>query len=188
MQFISNVSYSIRQIYSKPVYIAVNVIGAIIYYLLFNFIVEKQNHGVLLLISVPAYMLYALIATASIALTISIYSIKNTRRNLAKSSSSSLSALATVFGGLVNGCGCSSPLMFGVFSIFVGGSEAIYLDAFVSDNGIWITAILIVANLLLIGYYLNKFAKPSCNIRRSDGFNKKAAAKGEVKEKGPLKP
>lgn len=166
MKFANNIAYSIRRIYSKPLYIAVNVAIAIFYYYLFDLIVKVQNHGVLLLISVPQYMIYALIATSSIMLTLAIYSIRNTRANAAKVSSSGFSAFAAVFGGLVSGCGCSAPLMFGLFSIFLGATEAVYLDTFVSDNSIAIMAILISINVVLTLYYLNKFAKPSCKIRR----------------------
>ena len=175
MHFANNVAGSIKRIYSKPIYLAVNVIIAIIYYYVFDFIVKAQNHGVLLLINVPSPLIYALIGTASIMLTISIYSIRNTRANAARVSSSGFSAFAAIFGGLVNGCGCSAPLMFGLFSIIFGSTEAIYMDAFVSNNSVPIISTLIAINLVFIGYYLNKFAKPSCKIGRSDGYEKEAA-------------
>ncbi len=177
MQFTNNVVSSIKRIYSKPLYLAANAAIAILYYYLFEYIVKAQNHGVLLLISVPYPFLYVLIATSSVMLTISIYSIRNTRANAAKVSSSGLSAFATVFGGLVNGCGCSAPIMFSLFSIAFGSTEAIYLDTFVSNNGIPLITALIAANLVLIGYYLNKFAKPSCRIGRSDGHKEEATEK-----------
>ena len=177
MQFTNNVASSIKRIYSKPLYLATNVAIAILYYYIFEFIVKAQNHGILLLISVPYPFLYALIATSSIMLTISIYSVRNTRANAAKISSSGFSAFATVFGGLINGCGCSAPIMFSLFSIAFGSAEAIYLDAFVSNNGILLITVLIAANLVLIGYYLNKFAKPSCRIGRSDGHKEEASKK-----------
>ncbi|MEM3841370.1 MAG: hypothetical protein QXN59_01595 [Candidatus Micrarchaeaceae archaeon] len=173
MQLVRNVRYSLMRIYSRPLYLLLNIAFAIIYYYIFTAIVEAQNHGILLLINVPSYALYALIITASITLTLSVYSIRNTVRNVAVASSSGVGAFATVFGGLINGCGCSAPLLFSIFSSLFGSSAAIYLDYDISNLSLPLTLILVVANLLITIYYLNKFAKPSCNLRRSFGGKKK---------------
>jgi hypothetical protein len=153
---------SLRSIYS-PGYIVLNLIFVFVYYLVFTFIIRAQDYGILLL-NVPQYLVWILVISSSILFTIAVYSIRNTVRNQAKFSASTLGAVTTVAGGVVNGCGCSAPIIFSLSAIGLSSSQLIGLDDFLSQYSLALVGILVIINLVVILYYLNKLSNPSCKI------------------------
>jgi len=161
--FASRAYASIRHIYS-PRYIALNIAAAVIYYFIFGFLIRYQNYGILL-ISVPVLLVYAVIASASVLLTVSVFSIHNTRRNQAKVAASSLSAVTLVVGGVLGGCGCAEPLIFGLGTLGISSSTLFSVNAVLTAYASQIFIAMVLVNLILILYYLNKLSKPACMVR-----------------------
>jgi hypothetical protein len=155
---------SLRSIY-RPRYMILNLAVAAIYYYAFIYLVKLQNQGVLLF-SIPMTVIYALVITSSILFTIAIYSINNTRRNQAKVSASTLGVATTIAGGVIGGCGCSAPLIFGLTAIGVSASSITPLYLFLADNSVPLFSALVLVNLAVIVYYLNKLSTASCRIEQ----------------------
>ncbi|MCL5427620.1 MAG: hypothetical protein M1321_00340 [Candidatus Marsarchaeota archaeon] len=154
---------SLRGIY-RPRYMALNIAVAILYYYVFSFLIRYQNYGILL-VNVPAYLEYAMIATASVLLTISVYSIRNTLRNRAKVTASSLSAVTLVLGGALGGCGCAQPLIMGLAAFGISSSSLFSANAVLTSYTAQIFIAMIAVNVALTLYYLNKLSTSSCRIR-----------------------
>ena len=159
-----NFAESLKSIY-KPKYIALNILIAVIYYYVVEYLLSIQQRGIPIT-SIPLYLIYALVATTSITLTIAVYSVKNTRRNEAKVSATATSVITTLVGGIISGCSCEAAILFGVLEVLVGTGEATLVNTVVGENAPLIFGAMIIINLFVIGYYLNKLSNPSCKIRK----------------------
>jgi hypothetical protein len=155
---------TIRAIYSIK-YLLVNAFVAVAYYYLISYLLSIQQNGIPIT-AVPVLLIYLLAITSSVTLTIGIYSIRNTRRNEAKFSATSVSAITTFFGGIVSGCGCQAAILFNLLAIGFGTGEATLVNTIATENVAPIFGALIIINLFVIGYYLNKLSRPSCRIRK----------------------
>ncbi|MDE1871539.1 MAG: hypothetical protein KGI06_04870 [Candidatus Micrarchaeota archaeon] len=160
-----NFAKSLRSIYG-PKYIAANVAIAVAYYYLIEYLLSVQQRGIPVT-SVPVYLIYALVITSSITFTIAIYSISNTRKNYARVSASSVSAITAVAGGILSGCGCQAAILFNVLSISIGTGEATMINTIASENAPIIFGAMIIINLFVSGYYLEKLSSDSCKIKRA---------------------
>ncbi len=165
----------------RPKYIAINVITAIAYFLFISYLLRFQNYGVLI-ISVPPYVLYLLSITASISLTIGIYSIGNARNNHA-GGTGSMTGTATAFAGsLVGGCGCHAPILVSAIALLGFGSAAFPADVLLTSYATPIFLVLIIINIAISIYYLNRLSDPKCRInRRSHGKEDSTKEKGAKK-------
>jgi hypothetical protein len=154
----------LKEIY-KPKYMVLNIAIAVVYYFIIKYLFSIQENGVSFTI-VPIYLVYLLIATTSITFTIAIYSIRNTQKNTAKVSATTISAITAFAAGILGGCGCEAAILFNVLAIFAGIGYARLVDALVADNVSIIFAAMIIINLVVIVYYLNRFSKPGCKVKR----------------------
>ncbi len=154
---------SIRAIY-QPKYMLANIAALAVYYFVFNFLIRYQDYGIFL-VNVPTYLIYAMIASASVLLTISVYSINNTRRNQAKFTASSVSAVALFLGSMFGGCGCAEPLIMGLAAFGISSGSLFSVNAIMTVYSIQIFYVLILFNLVFVVYYLNKLSKPSCALK-----------------------
>ena len=93
----------------RPRYVVLNIAAFVVYYYAYLELIAYQNLGVFLS-NVSEGLLYALVLTSSMLLTIAVYSIRNTRNNRASVSATTLGTVATLFGGVIGGCGCSVPV------------------------------------------------------------------------------
>lgn len=159
-----NISKSLRNIYTIK-YIIINIAIAIVYYFVIQYLLSIQQNGIPIT-TVPLYLIYSLTVSSSIAFTIAIYSISNTIKNSARYSASSISAATTVVGGVLAGCGCQAAILFNVLAISVGTGEATLINTIATENSVFIFIAMIIINLFVIVYYLDKLSKPSCKIRR----------------------
>jgi hypothetical protein len=156
---------TIKEIYRRPKYILLNLLALLAYYYLFNYLIRAQQYGIFL-VTIPIYLVYLLVLTSSVALTIGIYSIRNTRNNGAKEVSTGISAVTTLAGGIVGGCGCTEPLILGLTVVGLSTSDTFALVNFISANQAIIFSAMIVINLFVVVYYLNKLSEPSCEIKK----------------------
>lgn len=144
----------------KPKYIALNLLLAIAYYALFVYLASVQGGGSIMLRTNPLLVL-GLITTSSIALTIAIYSIKNTRRNYAKANGTAASLGTLVAGTGLCGCTTTFPAVIAA-GIGVGSTGVYALSSFLKTYSTYIFSVLIVMNILVIAYYSNKLSRPMC--------------------------
>lgn len=156
---------SLKEIYTAW-YIIFNIIVAAAYYSIITYILSIQQHGIPVT-SVPLYLIYLLSIVSSITLTIAVYSIKNTRRNNAKVSATSVSAASTLFGGVISGCGCQAAILFNILAVGVGTGEATLINTIVAENAPFIFGTLIIINIFVISYYLEKISSPKCRLKRN---------------------
>lgn len=147
----------------RPRYILINFVLAIAYYYLYITLLKVQNYGIVLL-HLPQYLLYLLIITSSMAFTVAVYSIWNSRRNKAYISASTVGTLTTLVGGVIGGCNCAAPLLFSFVAVGFSTSQIITLTDFVSKYQTWVVAAMIAINLAIELYYLNKLSTQSCRI------------------------
>jgi hypothetical protein len=159
-----NFTKSIKQIY-KPKYIILNIAVAVVYYFILQYLLSVQQQGIPFS-SVPLYLIYILVATSSVTLTIAIYSLGNTRKNDAKISATSASAITAVAGGIFAGCGCQAAILFNVLAFGIGAGQATLIDTIATENAPYIFLAMIAINLFVTGYYLNKLSKASCKIKK----------------------
>ncbi len=156
---------TIKHIYSKPRYLLINIIAIAIYLSAISYLIKIQEYGIFL-VNISIYWFYALIITSSVALTIGIFSMRNTRNNEAKEVSTSVGTATALFGGVIGGCGCIEPLLLSVTAFGVSSTDAFALVGFVSNYQPWLFSLMIVINLFVIVYYLDKLSKPSCGIKK----------------------
>lgn len=149
----------------RPKYIALNIALAAVYYFVYTTLLSIQQYG-LPLISFPYYLIYILVATSSIVLTIAVYSISNSRNNYAKLSASTAGTATTLLGAVFGGCGCTAPLLFSFTVIGISSSQIIALDNFINANQVLLLAAMIAINLFVMIYYINRLSKPSCRLKR----------------------
>lgn len=152
---------AIKAVFSRPEHIGIAILGAIIYYLLFYFLITQSNHGVFLL-TVPAYMIYLLVITSGILLSISIFSIRSLRRSKIKNGApaSFLSVAMPAAGGVIAGCSCEVPILGSI--LYPLGLNVFAVSGVISAIAVYgpaLIAIFIVANLLSIYYLSGKIAR-----------------------------
>lgn len=154
---------TLRSIYTTK-YIALNILLAIIYYLLFLYLAYIQGGGAIML-STSIILIFGLIVTSSITSTVAIYSIANTRRNQAKTSGTIASLGTLVTGTGLCGCTTTFPAVIAA-GIGVSNTGVYALGGFLKNNNPYIFSLLIMANILVTGYYLNKFSNSQCKINK----------------------
>jgi len=147
----------------RPRYVVLNIAVFVVYYYVYFELITYQNLGVFLT-NVSGDLLYALVLTSSMLLTIAIYSIKNTRNNRASVSGTTFGTAATLFGGVIGGCGCSVPIISSLALVGLSASEVVSLNNFLADYQNDIFGLMVVANLALIVYYLFRLSSASCRI------------------------
>lgn len=159
-----NTAKTLKGIYLKPRYIALNIAIAAAYFLVIEYLLSVQQRGIPIT-AVPVYLIYLLVITSSITLTIAIYSVNNTRRNQAKLSATSVSAVSAVLGGVFSGCTCQAAILFNVIAVLAGAGEASLVNTIIGENASIIFAAMIVLNLFLAVYYLEKLSHPKCRLK-----------------------
>ncbi len=144
---------ALKAIYKRPRYVALNVAFVAVYYYLFKYLVLLQNRGIFIVLGAPLYLIYAVVITSSILMTVAIYAVFS-RRSPYHAYGGVLGSASAVVAGIISGCGCTAPLLLGSFTLVVGISEATYLNNFLSDNTFAILLFFLIFNLFMIVYYL----------------------------------
>ena len=145
----------IRDIYSLR-YILLNVLIAAVYYKLISIIIAAQQFGVVLY-SVPIALVYLLVATTSMLMTIAIHTLLNSRRN--RQYHCAVSSAATTFlGGVIGGCGCQAAFLSSALAIVLGTGEATLLNTIVAEHLVVIFAAMALVNIVLIVRSLNNIS------------------------------
>ena len=168
-----NMKSTLKRIYGNPVYIAVNIAAALVYYALYSYILSIQTHGIAVDINLPpSYLVYLLVITSSVLLTIAVFSIRGSRNNQAKISASVTGSLTAAFGGVLGGCGCTPQLLFSILATLGLGSQFVSFDMFFITYQVELFTAFILINIGLAAYYLNKLANPKCALKRQKNGKK----------------
>ena len=147
--------YTLRKIY-KPKYIVLTIFLGIFYAAAFWYLAYIQGGNSVMLV-VPIYLIFLLIASSSILTTIAIYSIKNTRRNNAKIFGTATSGGTILLGSGL--CGCTTTFL-PTIAFFVGASTptVFVLTSFLKNYSVEVISVSIAINVIFIAYYLNKLS------------------------------
>ncbi|MEM3661696.1 MAG: hypothetical protein QXG73_02620 [Candidatus Micrarchaeaceae archaeon] len=157
-------TYLAKSIFLSPFYAALTVVFAVGYYLLFIYLMGLS--GNILFVKLPWYLIYALVVTSAVLLTIAVYSIKNSIMPYVGASTGAWSAVSTSVGSLFASCGCTAPLLAPL--LYDIGLNTIAVSSFmsaVSSYQSYIFAALILLNLFFI-YYSISSASRKCVINR----------------------
>ncbi len=153
---LSRIGRSFKSVY-KPAYIALNIVVAALYYLLFVLLIRYQNYGILIT-GVPKLLLYALVVTSSVMFTIGVYAMKKSLKRKTAASASAVGTAMTLFAGVIAGCGCSAPLIYSITIFGLSVAEISVLAAFITTYSAYIVSAIVVVNVLLILYYSLKIS------------------------------
>ena len=152
---------TLREIYS-PKYIGLTIALGIAYSVAFWYLAYIQG-GNAVMLYIPIYLIFLLIASSSILTTIAIYSIKNTRRNNAKASGPATSASTVLLGSGL--CGCTTTLLPTIALALGVSTPTVYaFSSFLKNYSIEIISMLIILNTVVLAYYLNKLSSPACRV------------------------
>ncbi len=155
------------RIFSHPLYLSIAVLSAIAFFYIFYYLISLSANGAFLIL-IPIYMIYALVITSGILFSISAFAIIHSISKRAGAASGVASALLPAVGGFVVSCGCTFPLLASIF-IFLGINtfEAVGIISLIGGYQAEIISAMILANLLMIIYYLGKPFGMHQPLRRS---------------------
>ncbi len=149
----------LKDIFSKPLYLAILVVAGFLYYFLLYTIIKMSSfHGIIIL-TAPLYMFYLLVATSAVLITISIYGIRKRIAIKDATAGGVVSVVMPSVGGLVAGCGCSAPLLSSLLIPVLGSIGAESFISYLSAYNIYIFGVLVLINLIIIYYQLNLLSK-----------------------------
>ncbi len=157
------------ELLTSQTYVGIAVAGALVYFLVFNYMITYSSYG-LFIVTVPIYLIYIMVGTAGILLSLSVYSAAGRLlRPAAEVEEGALSAILPSAGGLVATCACSYSLLgsmliyFGVSSLAVSG-----IMSLVSAYQLWILIAIIFLNLLSVYYFSGRIASAECRVQRRE--------------------
>ncbi len=154
---------TLRKIY-RPKYIGLTIALGIVYSIAFWYLSYIQG-GNAVMLYVPIYLILALVASSSILTTVAVYSIRNTRKNNAKISGTAASASTLLLGSGL--CGCTTTLLpTAALAVGIGTPTVYMLASFLKNYSIEIVSLLIVINVVVLVYYLNKLSSPKYRVRK----------------------
>jgi len=140
-------------VYGHWEYSIVSLIVAVVYFLLFRFLITSSNYGIVL-ITLPTFLVILLIMTASILLTVNVYVLRQAfsrSRVTTGVSRGVFSFLSILVGGLSAGCACQAPILFGIlYFLGLNSIEASSLVVAFAEYQTWITISIIILNTFLI--------------------------------------
>ncbi len=140
----------------KPIYLTVFAVTAIIYYMVFYYLIISSNYGIFL-ITIPTYMLYLLVITSALLLTVAVSSIHGHIKYARAISGSVSGSIIMLAGGTIASCACTVPIFISLLYVFGGTvADVTLLNFYISTYQIYLMAILILLNLGIIYHYLGK--------------------------------
>jgi len=151
-----------KNIFKKPLYLVTTGIAAVIYYFILMEILKMDSLGGVVILKVPEYLIYVLVITSGMLLSIGIYGIRKRRALKSATGDTFVSIAIPSISGLVASCGCSAPLLSSLLIPILGSIGAEGLIVSLSLYDIYIFLLFILINIALMFYELYKldFSKP----------------------------
>jgi hypothetical protein len=164
----------LKVIMTKPQYIAFAVLMGIVYYALFYYIITNSSYGVFFT-TAPRYLIYAMAVASAVLMSISIYSLMQSRPFRRRGLSGSTFSVASTFvGSLASSCGCSTPILSSIlYTIGAGALGVSSIVVSITRYQIPILAGLIFLNIILSYYYLGKLSS-ECRLKSRRTARQKA--------------
>jgi hypothetical protein len=149
----------------SPTYLAIMTAGALLYFLIVYRLIIASNYGIFL-VTVPIYLVYIMVASAGLLLSLAVFSIKTALVGRASSvSEGAFSAILPTVGGLVATCACSYSVLAALLAFF--GINAFEISGIVSGIALyqlWLIVAIVIINLLMVFYYSGKVAAAECKL------------------------
>ncbi len=161
-----NVFYRrIKEIYSDPKYVGLNVILFLAYYAGVYYLIKL--HGGIISLSGPMtlYLLYALLVTSSMMMTLAIYSFAKASSRKGAAKAGGIGILTAAAGGFAVSCGCEIPAALSIAAVGVSSAEFVVADNIITRYTPEIIAIAILVNLVFMAYYLNRLQNDGCKTK-----------------------
>ncbi|MDE1855114.1 MAG: hypothetical protein KGH57_02220 [Candidatus Micrarchaeota archaeon] len=150
----------LKKVFASPFYIFLAIAAVVAYYWLFYYLITVSNKG-LFFVTVPMYLIYALILSASVLVTLSVYAVSNSLKTKYSGAEGGLLSVATsAFGGFIVGCNCYAPIFSSVlYAIGFGTLQVSSAISFLGAYQLWFVVLLIAANLIFIYYQLGRITR-----------------------------
>ena len=150
----------LKSILTSPFYILLLVAGSVFYYELFRYLIIISNSGIFF-VTVPLYLVYALVLSASLLFTTSVYAIsKSVHAKYAGVGGSMLSVVSATLGDLVVGCSCYAPILSSVmYAIGFGALQVSSAISFLGDYQASFVVVFVAVNLIFIYYQLGRITR-----------------------------
>ncbi len=147
----------LKGVFTKPAYLAVAAAASLAYYALIYFVVTHSDYGIFL-VTVPVYLIYALVISGGLLLSTSIYVLNRRRKIISCGTGGGIfSVIASFVGGVATSCGCTAPILYSaLYSLGFGIFQAASVVAFFSGNEVIILSAFIALNVLFIYYQAGK--------------------------------
>ena len=159
--------HALEQIFTSPPYIVITIAALVAYYELFTFLIVSSNKGIFF-ITVPIYLIYALILSASLLMSTSIYALSQSiKAKYAGAEGGVLSVFSSSIGGLVVGCSCYAPIFSSL--LYAVGFGTLQVSSAISFLGVyqaWFVVVFIAANLIFIYHQLGRITRIGGSHRR----------------------
>lgn len=151
-----NLYRSLRTVYGKSAYMALNLLILLAYYEIVERILAIQQFGIVIA-TAPVSLILSLVLTSSILLTIAIYTIVESRKGRrAGYRAAGSSCAVTVLGGVMSGCGCQGAILYSALAIVVGSGEAYAINTIFTEHIALVLAALTIFNITFIVYSLSR--------------------------------
>ena len=142
---------ALKKVFTSPRYALFALVAAAAYYLLFFYIV---NYGSgLPFATAPVSLVYALIASSAVLVSLSAYVMMESLRVVTGGASGAVGVCTASFGCMIAGCGCYAPAVSSL--LYLMGLGAIQVSGIVALLGNYqagLISLLIAINLALICY------------------------------------
>lgn len=150
----------LRKVFTNPFYMLLTMVAFITYYEIFNYVILASNLGIFF-VTIPIYMVYALILSGAVLIAISAHSIvSSVRAKYAGMEGGALSIITSSFGSLIVGCSCYAPILSSIlYAMGFGVLQVGDTIAFLGDNQLSFVLVFIAANLIFIYYQLGRITR-----------------------------
>lgn len=153
---------ALKAVFGSPLYIGMAVLFTALYYLFFYYLIVFSDKGIFL-VTVPIGLVYALVVSASVLLTVSVYAIgRSIHARYAGAEGSALSIATSALNGIIVGCNCYAPILSSALYALgfgtLGVSSAI---SFLGDFSTELLVVFIVVNLAFLYYQLGRISRIS---------------------------
>jgi hypothetical protein len=150
---VASILRALLEVYRSWKFILLNIVVGIAYYYLFQYLILLSSRG-LVIQTAPPILVYSLDLSASVVLTLSVYSVHqrlSKKRIEAGASSSVVGTGSILAAGITAGCACQAPILYSVlYFLGLNALEASGFVALVNEYQIPILLILILINAIVI--------------------------------------
>lgn len=162
----SDVLLYFKTLYKSKTVLITTTLFSIMYYIIIEYIISLNATSNFVFVTIPLVLIYLLVLSSAVLLTISLHSIKLSLSKLEEGSVSATSLITTIFGGVAAGCNCSVPILSSVLYVLSFNAATVStVTAFVGNYQIEFFCAFIVLNFYAIYYHLGKLSH-SCTIRK----------------------